>query len=129
MHRWSSLDDVPADLGPTVATLGNFDGVHRGHQAVLGTVVDLAAQRGLAAVAVTFDPHPAQVHRPGTTPPLLTGLTDRLALLAEVGIDATLVVHYTLDFADQSPEEFVTTYLLPAFPARTDQPHHVPKER
>src|SRR5690606_8891639 len=67
---------------------------------------------------LTFDPHPAQVHRPGTTPPLLTGLTDRLALLAEAGMDAALVVHYTLDFAAATPEEFVRSHLLDALRAR-----------
>ncbi|HLS75125.1 MAG TPA: bifunctional riboflavin kinase/FAD synthetase [Actinomycetaceae bacterium] len=116
MHVWHGIEEI--DTSGSVVTIGNFDGVHRGHRAVLEATIARARSLGLPAVALTFDPHPAQVHRPGTTPPLLTGLTDRLALLAEVGIDATLVIHYTLEFADQSPEEFVTTYLLGALRAR-----------
>ena len=116
MHVWHGIEEI--DTSGSVVTIGNFDGVHRGHRAVLEATIARARSLGLPAVALTFDPHPAQGHRPVTTPPLLTGLTDRLALLAEVGIDATLVIHYTLEFADQSPEEFVTTYLLAALRAR-----------
>ena len=116
MRVWHGIEEI--DTSGSVVTIGNFDGVHRGHRAVLEATIARARSLGLPAVALTFDPHPAQVHRPGTTAPLLTGLTDRLALLAEVGIDATLVVRYTLEFADQSPEDFVTTYLLEALRAR-----------
>lgn len=116
MRVWHGIEEI--DISGSVVTIGNFDGVHRGHRAVLEATIARARSLGLPAVALTFDPHPAQVHRPGTTAPLLTGLTDRLALLAEVGIDATLVVRYTLEFADQSPEDFVTTYLLEALRAR-----------
>lgn len=107
MHRWTSLDDVPADLGPTVATLGNFDGVHRGHQAVLGTVVDLAAQRGLAAVAVTFDPHPVAVLHPERAPEEIAGLEHRLALLEGQGLDGVVVIEFTREYAQLLPEDFV----------------------
>ncbi|WP_131105145.1 bifunctional riboflavin kinase/FAD synthetase [Ornithinimicrobium sufpigmenti] len=107
MHRWSSLDDVPTDLGPTVATLGNFDGVHRGHRAVLGTVVDLAAGRGLAAVAVTFDPHPVAVLHPERAPEAIVGLEHRLALLEEVGLDGVVVIEFTREYAQLTPEDFV----------------------
>ncbi|QFG68922.1 bifunctional riboflavin kinase/FAD synthetase [Ornithinimicrobium pratense] len=107
MHRWSSLDDVPADLGPTVATLGNFDGVHRGHQAVLGTVVDLAAGRGLAAVAVTFNPHPVAVLHPERAPEAIVGLEHRLALLEKLGLDGVVVIEFTREYAQLSPEDFV----------------------
>nr|WP_242496536.1 bifunctional riboflavin kinase/FAD synthetase [Xylanimonas protaetiae] len=103
----------------SVVTIGNFDGVHRGHQAVLGRVVGLARADGRAAVAVTFDPHPAQVHRPADAPALLTGLADKLDLLARTGLDAVLVVPYTLDLADLTPDEFVTRYLVEALRART----------
>lgn len=107
MHRWTSLDDVPADLGPTVATLGNFDGVHRGHRAVLGTVVDLARQRGLAAVAVTFDPHPVAVLHPERAPEAIAGLDHRLALLEELGLDGVVVIEFTREYARLLPEDFV----------------------
>nr|WP_242608074.1 bifunctional riboflavin kinase/FAD synthetase [Xylanibacterium ulmi] len=102
-----------------VVTIGNFDGVHRGHRAVLGRVVGLARADGRAAVAVTFDPHPAQVHRPDDAPELLTGLDDRLDLMAQTGLDAVLVLRYTLDLAGLTPEEFVTRYLVEALAART----------
>lgn len=107
MHRWTSLSAVPADLGPTVATLGNFDGVHRGHQAVLGTVVDLASARGLAAVAVTFDPHPVAVLHPERAPEEIAGLEHRLALLEGLGLDGVVVIEFTREYARLSPEDFV----------------------
>ena len=125
MHVWQDLDEAAAALAAgavgdcAVVTIGNFDGVHRGHQAVLGRVVGLARADGRAAVAVTFDPHPAQVHRPGEAPELLTGLRDRLRLLARTGLDGVLVVPYTLDLAALTPEEFVTRYLVEGLHART----------
>ena len=122
MEIWYGSGQVPARLrdpqGPgTVVTVGIFDGVHRGHQAILARVVERARQMarpdggGPLAVAVTFDPHPVLVHRPETHLPMVTSLADRLAALAATGLDAVLVVHYTLDFADQSPEEFVRAWL------------------
>lgn len=116
---WHSLDEVPADYGPTVVTLGNFDGVHRGHQAVLQRMVADARARGQQAVALTFDPHPALVHRPGLAPVLITGLDDRLERLAATGLDAVLVQHYTLDFAANSAEDFVGTWLVEGLRATT----------
>jgi riboflavin kinase/FMN adenylyltransferase len=68
---------------------------------------------------VTFTPHPAQVHRPDVAPPLLTGDADRLELLAQTGLDAVLLLTYTLDFARQTPEEFVRRYLVDGLHART----------
>lgn len=118
MHVWHGMDEVPDDLVASVVTIGNFDGVHRGHRAVLAEVTARAHELGLPTVAITFDPHPAQVHRPESTPPLLTGLTDRLELLAAAGLDATLVLTYTLDFARATPEEFVRTYLVDGLRAR-----------
>ncbi|MDO8144589.1 MULTISPECIES: bifunctional riboflavin kinase/FAD synthetase [unclassified Isoptericola] len=119
MQVFTDLSEVPEDFGPSVVTIGNFDGVHRGHQAVLARLVRLARADGCAAVAVTFDPHPAAVHRPDSAPELITGIDDRLELLAETGLDAVLVIRYTLDFAEQSPEEFVTRYLTGALGARS----------
>ncbi|MFV0634845.1 bifunctional riboflavin kinase/FAD synthetase [Demequina sp.] len=112
MQIWHGLDHVPADLGATAVTLGNFDGVHRGHQAVLERMVSDAHDRGLMAVAVTFDPHPKAVHDPAHQPVLITGLADKLDRLAATGLDATLVVPYTLEFASQTPQEFVRRWLV-----------------
>lgn len=107
MYYWKDLSEVPAGYGPSVVTIGNFDGVHRGHQQVLAQLVDAARKRGSAAVAVTFDPHPVQVHRPQSAPKLIMGLTDRLQTLSGTGIDATLVMEYTLELAADTPEDFV----------------------
>ncbi len=117
--RWSDLTDVPSDFGPCVVTIGNFDGVHRGHASVLTRLSADARAAGCAAVAVTFSPHPLQVHRPQDAPPLLTGDEDRLELLERTGLDAVLMVTYTLDFARQSPQEFVERYLVEGLRART----------
>jgi riboflavin kinase/FMN adenylyltransferase len=126
VHVWHDLAEAAQaftegrqGLTSSVVTIGNCDGVHRGHRAVLDRVVSLARADGRAAVAVTFDPHPAQVHRPTEAPDLLTGLEDRLELLEGTGLDAVLVVPYTLDLAALSPEEFVTRYLVEGLRART----------
>lgn len=101
------MEEVPESFGPCVVTLGNFDGLHLGHQEVLGQVRDEAAKRGARSVALTFDPHPAKVHRPESAPEQIMGLADKLNAMAELGLDAVLVLPYTLDFAAQSAEEFV----------------------
>lgn len=112
MQVWRSLADVPANLGPTAVTLGNFDGVHRGHQTVLKRMVAEAHSHGRKAVAVTFEPHPQVVHDPAHPPVLITGLADRLDRLAQTGLDGVLVIDYTLEFAQQTPKEFVQTWLV-----------------
>lgn len=112
MELWSGADAVPAGIGPTVITMGNFDGVHRGHLTVLARVRRAADDLGARAVAVTFDPHPGQVHRPDTAPTLITGLQDRVELLGAAGVDAVLVLEYSMAFARQSPEDFVQRYLV-----------------
>jgi riboflavin kinase/FMN adenylyltransferase len=119
MTTWSSLADVPSDLGDAIVTLGNFDGVHRGHQAVLTRMVADARERGQVAIAMTFDPHPKAVHDPAHPPVLITGVDDRLERLAATGLDGALVVRYTLDFAQQTPEEFVRKYLVEGLRAAT----------
>ncbi len=119
MQLWTDLSEVPPRFGPSVVTIGSFDGLHRGHAAVLGCLVALAKESNAKAVAVTFDPHPVAVHRPEAAPVLLTGLTDRLELLARTGVDAVLLVRYTLEFAAQTPPEFVETYLVNGLGART----------
>ncbi len=73
MHIWNGLEELPAALGPTAVTIGNFDGVHLGHQHVLHQLVSAAREHDAASVAVSFDPHPLQVHRPEDCPELLTG--------------------------------------------------------
>lgn len=104
---WRSLDELPADLGPTVVTIGNFDGVHLGHREVLGVVVTQARARGAAAVAVTFTPHPRAVHAPDEPLRLVSSPAQRRELLASTGLDGVLELDYTLAFAAQTPREFV----------------------
>ena len=121
MEVWYGAEQVPTTLsapgGPgSVVAIGVFDGVHRGHQAILGRVVERAHElaaggRRPLAVAVTFDPHPRRVHRPEEDLPLIASLTDRLSSLEGVGLDAVLVVAYDLEFAAQGPREFVRTWL------------------
>lgn len=112
MHIYHGLDDVPADPGPTALTIGNFDGVHLGHQQVLAQLQQTADARGAATVAVTFDPHPALIHRPDAVPDLLTGTGEKLARLEASGIDAALVLNYTPELAAHSAEEFVRRYFV-----------------
>lgn len=107
VHVWRSLDEVPRLDGPTVVTVGNFDGVHRGHAAVLRQVRDVAGARGARAVAITFEPHPLHVLRPDIAPPLITGPAQRIELLRANGLDGLLVQHFDLALAGQSPEEWV----------------------
>lgn len=112
MQVWRGLTQIPDGFGPSVVTIGNFDGVHRGHQTVLGRLACDAHEAGLVSAAITFTPHPLQVHRPADAPPLITGNTDRLELLAATGLDAVLLCDYTWEFAQQSAEEFVRAYLV-----------------
>lgn len=107
MEIYQDLSNFPADFGPSVVTIGNFDGVHAGHAAVLGKVVELAEEHQLVATAVSFDPHPSQVHQPQSPVEQIMGQADRKRFLAEAGIDAYVLIHYTLAFAQQTPAEFV----------------------
>jgi riboflavin kinase/FMN adenylyltransferase len=118
MRVWRSLDEVSADLGRTVVTIGNFDGVHLGHQHVVSTAREVAARLGLGhVVAVTFDPHPIAVLRPEHAPPTLTAIDERVALLAAAGVDDVLVVPFSREIADWSPERFVEEILVDALHA------------
>lgn len=116
MQRWNDVTQIPADLGPTVVTLGNFDGVHRGHRAVLSEVLTRAANE-LTSVAVTFDPHPVAVLHPERAPGQITSLDHRLSLLEDAGVDAVLVMEFTREFAQLTPEEFVRQTFVDALHA------------
>ncbi len=102
-------DDLPQGA---VISIGSFDGVHIGHQAVLTHVVDRARSVGVAAVAMTFDPHPIKLLRPGVAPRLLTTLEQRLALIAQTGIETSLVVPFTHRLARMSAADFVRDVLV-----------------
>jgi riboflavin kinase/FMN adenylyltransferase len=109
---WRSPAEVPADLGRTVVVIGNFDGVHRGHRQVLARARELADERGLAVVAVTFDPHPMAVLRPEHAPTQLTTLERRADLLAEAGADHVLALPFDRDMASWTPEHFAQLVLV-----------------
>ncbi|MFC0675534.1 bifunctional riboflavin kinase/FAD synthetase [Brachybacterium hainanense] len=109
---WHSLDEVPADLGATAVTIGNFDGVHRGHQAVLARLRAAAEARGLLPVALTFWPHPRHVMGDPAATPLLTAHEDRDALLQETGLAGVLDLAFTRAFAQHSAEDFVRVFLV-----------------
>lgn len=112
MRRWHGLDEVPADWGRSVITIGVFDGVHRGHQRIVRRAVQLAEQRGLNSVVITFDPHPGEVVRPGTHPPLLSTPRRRVELLGGLGADAVIVLPFTLALSRMGPDEFVQSVLV-----------------
>ncbi|MGH3510088.1 MAG: bifunctional riboflavin kinase/FAD synthetase [Nocardioidaceae bacterium] len=116
MRIWRSAADVPADLGRTVVTIGNFDGVHLGHQQVIRRARALAGSAHV--VAVTFEPHPMAVLRPEHAPPTLTDIDGRSVLLGEAGVDDLYVVRFTREVADWSPERFVTEILVDTLHAR-----------
>lgn len=119
MTVWRSWDEVPDALEPTVAVIGNFDGVHLGHQHVVRRARDLAAELGVErVVAVTFDPHPFAVLRPEHAPPTLTTIDERLRLLGACGVDAALVVPFDRGVASWSPAEFVDRILVEALHVR-----------
>jgi riboflavin kinase/FMN adenylyltransferase len=96
----------------TVVTIGNFDGVHLGHQKILRGVVERARATGALAAAVTFDPYPLKVLRPEEAPPLILTLEQRLAALEELGLDDALVLHFDLALSRLSPEDFVRRILV-----------------
>ncbi|MFB6892584.1 bifunctional riboflavin kinase/FAD synthetase [Kitasatospora sp. NPDC056327] len=117
MQRWRGLEDIPADWGRSVVTIGSFDGVHRGHQLIINRVVERARERGVRSVVVTFDPHPSEVVRPGSHPPLLAPQPRRAELIEELGVDAVLVLPFTTEFSKESPEEFFRQVLVDALHA------------
>ena len=114
MQRWHGLEEVPGDWGRSVVTIGSFDGVHRGHQLIINKAIEHARELGARSVVVTFDPHPSEVVRPGSHPPLLAPQRRRAELMAELGVDAVLVIPFTLAFSQLSPEDFVQRILVDA---------------
>jgi riboflavin kinase / FMN adenylyltransferase len=112
MQRWQGPEEVPADWGPCVVTVGVFDGVHLGHQRIIGRAAEIAAAMGLPVVVVTFDPHPDEVIRPGSHPPFLCTARRRCQLLAGLGASAVCVLPFTYEFSQLGPDEFVRAVLV-----------------
>jgi riboflavin kinase/FMN adenylyltransferase len=114
-------DDLPpgeAIFSRTVATIGNFDGVHLGHRAILSRVCQRARDLGGQAVAITFNPHPVKVLRPEVNLPLLTTSEQKLQLLSDIGLDAVVVLPFTTEFAALPAREFVRQYFCERLQAR-----------
>ncbi|MER6086052.1 bifunctional riboflavin kinase/FAD synthetase [Streptomyces sp. NPDC013157] len=112
MQRWRGLEDIPEGWGRSVVTIGSYDGVHRGHQLIIRHAVDRARELGIPAVVVTFDPHPSEVVRPGSHPPLLAPHHTRAELMAELGVDAVLILPFTTEFSKLSAADFVVKVLV-----------------
>lgn len=119
MQRWRGLEDIPEGWGRSVVTIGSYDGVHRGHQLIIGRAVERARELGVPAVVVTFDPHPSEVVRPGSHPPLLAPHHRRAELMGELGVDAVLVLPFTSEFSQLSPADFVVKVLVDKLHARS----------
>ncbi|AZI58086.1 bifunctional riboflavin kinase/FAD synthetase [Nakamurella antarctica] len=107
MQRWRGLDSIPTGWGRCVATIGVFDGVHRGHQLIIRTAVARAKEMGLPSVVITFDPHPSEVLRPGSHPAELTSLRRRAELVEELGADVFCVLPFDLALASTSATSFI----------------------
>ncbi len=107
-----SLEEVPPDFGPSALTIGNFDGVHAGHQAILQRVKETAAERGLKPSVLTFDPHPSTVVAPARAPRLMTTPAERAELMRQEGIEQVLILPFDRTVAQFSPEQFVERVLV-----------------
>lgn len=112
MERWRGLESVPSGWGRSVVTIGVFDGVHRGHRQLIARAVAVAEERRLRSAVVTFDPHPAELVRPGSHPAALTTLERRADLVAELGADAFCVIPFTAELARMEPAEFAHEILV-----------------
>ena len=118
MKVFHQLADIPKNFGPTLVSVGNFDGVHRAHGHVLRNIVERAKTQSAAAVAVTFDPHPVRILRPDSGLKLLTPTPEKLRLLAETGIDAVLLLPFGRDLSLMEPREFAQNILCSGLRAR-----------
>ena len=111
MRIYRQLAEVPADFGPAALSIGNFDGVHFGHRRILRRVRAVAAERGLKASVLTFDPHPTRVVAPARAPRLLTTPERRCELMREEGIEQALILPFDGELARLSPDEFARRLL------------------
>lgn len=114
MQIFRSVQEIPPHYGPSVVTMGNFDGVHRGHRAVIADVISRACALDARSVAVTFDPHPVRVLRPQLGLRMITGLNQKLALLDQTGLDAVVVLPFTHALSRMTAREFARDILRDA---------------
>jgi riboflavin kinase / FMN adenylyltransferase len=118
MKIFRKLEDVPSDFGPTIVSVGNFDGVHRAHKHVLREIVRRARSQNASAVAITFEPHPVRILRPDSSLKLLTPTAEKLRLLQATGLDAVLLLPFTRDLSLLSPHQFAHDVLKKHLHAR-----------
>jgi len=118
MRVFHKLEEVPADFGPTLVSVGNFDGVHRAHAHVLTQIVQRAQQQGAKSVAVTFEPHPVRILRPDSGLKLLTPTPEKLRLLETTGLDGVLLLPFARDLSLMTPRQFAHKILAKALHAR-----------
>ncbi len=111
MKVFSDIPRLRAHLSAPIATIGNFDGLHRGHRAILERVLARARETGGSGLLVTFDPHPLAVLAPDRAPRMITTRRQKLALLEEAGLDFVLILPFTMELASVEPETFVKTHL------------------
>jgi riboflavin kinase/FMN adenylyltransferase len=107
-----TIQDIQDVIAGSCVTIGNFDGVHKGHQKLIALACERAKARDLISVVVTFDPHPLRVLRSDRTPPFITLTEQKIELLSQYGPQVCLLLEFTMDMARLSPEEFVKTYLV-----------------
>src|SRR3954447_3082912 len=112
MQRWRGVEQAPSGWGRCVVTIGVFDGVHKGHQHIIGRAVELAQKRDVPSVVLTFDPHPMEIIRPGSHPALLTSTRYKAELLEAMGVDVMCVLPFTPEFRRLSADEFVHEVLV-----------------
>ena len=118
MLIFHKLEDVPANFGPTLVSVGNFDGVHRAHAHVLGEIVARARATGAKGVAVTFEPHPTRILKPEVGLKLLTPTPEKLRWLESTGVDAVLILPFNRDLSLMTPRQFVERILKKKLHAR-----------
>ena len=118
MKAFRALAEVPADFGPCVLAIGNFDGVHAGHRVILRRVAAIARERGLTPAVLTFDPHPARVLAPERAPKLISTIAQRLRRMESEGVEAAMLLAFSRELARLSPEEFARTVLAEKLHAR-----------
>ena len=118
MEVFHKLEEIPADFGPTLVSVGNFDGVHRAHTRVLGNIAPRARARGLKSVAITFEPHPMRILKPDSGLKLLTPTAEKLRLLEAAGLDAVLLLPFTRELSLMTPHQFAHDILKTGLHAR-----------
>jgi riboflavin kinase/FMN adenylyltransferase len=112
MAEYYGLEQIKHNNGNTIVTIGNFDGVHKGHQELIKLAITKGKEKNLRTMAVTFDPHPIKCIKPGDHPPIITPLEQKIELLSQFGIDDILVIKFSTEFANLTAVEFTENILV-----------------